>query len=271
MNNNVLNNNFQNNQNKSFRSTISNYSTYLSNLSSSPKKDSKHINFINDLISNKNTEDNSINIFRKETISSNNFSIPSNQNMIDTMIDDIRFNVIEKRQKEKNDLILNINKLEENIQILTENLNIMKNEQLNINLNIKEIEKENNQLLNEYERYKQENFYINIEKVFLKKKINDKKMEINDIKSNIRSNHYKTFKDMADSLVNKNHTRINKNNIDQLIEEKKCLKTAIIIMNKKINNIKKDLAMKVFKDEVFIEDFGRLINDEKNEIDVNEY
>ena len=42
-------------------------------------------------------------------------------------------------------------------------------------------------------------------------------------------------------------------------------------MNKKINNIKKDLAMKVFKDEVFIEDFGRLINDEKNEIDVNEY
>ena len=85
------------------------------------------------------------------------------------------------------------------------------------------------------------------------------------------SNHYKTFKDMADSLVNKNHTRINKNNIDQLIEEKKCLKTAIIIMNKKINNIKKDLAMKVFKDEVFIEDFGRLINDEKNEIDVNEY
>jgi hypothetical protein len=147
----------------------------------------------------------------------------------------------------------------------------MKNEQLNINLNIKEIEKENNQLLNEYERYKQENFYINIEKVFLKKKINDKKMEINDIKSNIRNNHYKTFKDMADSLVNKNHTRINKNNIDQLIEEKKCLKTAIIIMNKKINNLKKDLAMKVFKDEVFIEDFGRLINDEKNEIDVNEY
>ena len=158
MNNNVLNNNFQNNQNKSFRTTISNYSTYLSNLSSSPKKDSKHINFINDLISNKNTEDNSINIFRKETISSNNFSIPSNQNMIDTMIDDIRFNVIEKRQKEKNDLILNINKLEENIRILTENLNIMKNEQLNINLNIKEIEKENNQLLNEYERFKEENF-----------------------------------------------------------------------------------------------------------------
>ena len=241
MNNNVLNNNFQNNQNKSFRTTNSNYSTYLS-FSSSPKKDSKHINFINDLITNKNTEDNSINLFRKDTISSNNFSIPSNQNMIDSMIDDIRYNVIEKRQKERNEIILNINKLEENIKILTENLNIMKNEQFNINLNIKELEKENNQLLNEYERFKEENFYINIEKVFLKKKINDKKMEINNIKSNIRSNHYKTFKDMAESLVNKNHTKINKNNIDQLIEEKKCLKTAILIMNKKINNLKKDLS-----------------------------
>ena len=270
-NNNVFNNiNLNNNQNKSFRTTNSNYSTYLSNFSQSPKKESKYITIINDLITNKNTEENSINLFRKETINSNNFSIPSNQNTIDSMIDDMRFNVIEKREKEKTNLILILNKLEENIKNLTENLNIMKNEENNINVNLKEIEKENKKLLNEYERIKEENFYINIEKVYLEKKIKDKKMELNDVKFNLRNNHYKTFKNIANNLVDINHTKLNKNNIDQLIEEKKCLKTAILILNKKINNLKKDLAMKIFKGEVFIEDFNRLINNEKNEININE-
>jgi len=270
-NNNVFNNiNLNNNQNKSFRTTNSNYSTYLSNFSQSPKKESKYITIINDLITNKNTEENSINLFRKETINSNNFSIPSNQNTIDSMIDDMRFNVIEKREKEKTNLILILNKLEENIKNLTENLNIMKNEENIINVNLKEIEKENKKLLNEYERIKEENFYINIEKVYLEKKIKDKKMELNDVKFNLRNNHYKTFKNIANNLVDINHTKLNKNNIDQLIEEKKCLKTAILILNKKINNLKKDLAMKIFKGEVFIEDFNRLINNEKNEININE-
>ena len=270
-NNNVYNNiHSTNNPNKSFRSINSNYSTYLSNFSQSPKKESKYITIINDLITNKNTEENSINLFRKETINSNNFSIPSNQITIDSMIDDMRFNVIEKREKEKTNLILILNKLEENIKNLTENLNIMKNEENIINVNLEEIEKENKKLLNEYERIKEENFYINIEKVYLEKKIKDKKMELNDIKFNIRNNHYKTFKNIANNLVDINHTKLNKNNIDQLIEEKKCLKTAILILNKKINNLKKDLAMKIFKGEVFIEDFNRLINNEKNEININE-
>ena len=51
--------------------------------------------------------------------------------------------------------------------------------------------------------------------------------------------------------------------IDELINEKKNLSTAIVILNKKINVLKKDIATHAYKGELFIDEFGKLVEREK--------
>ena len=93
--------------------------------------------------------------------------------------------------------------------------------------------------------------------------------EINDIQRTNRDINYDSFKSMASSLKSKNITKMDKQEIDKLIEEKKCLNTAIILMNKKINNLKKELAKYIYKGELYMNEFGKLIERQKIENDFN--
>ena len=184
-------------------------------------------------------------------------------------MDDMRNNVVDIRRRnfEENNIILQ--NLINSINYLNEQIILCKKENEITLESIKDITQQNDEIKMEINRIQSENFHNNIEIVFLKKKIEEKEQEINDIQKNNRDIHYDSFKNMASSLKSKNITKIDKQEIDKLIEEKKCLNTAIILMNKKINNLKKDLAKYIYKGELYMNEFGKLIERQKIENDFN--
>ena len=68
---------------------------------------------------------------------------------------------------------------------------------------------------------------------------------------------------MTDSIRHQKGMKNDSGKIDELINEKKNLSTAIVILNKKINLLKKNIATHVYKGELFIDEFGKLVEREK--------
>ena len=253
---------------KSLGSINTNKSNYSSQISISNPNNQNQINIINDMI--RNTSNNPNNKF-ENSIHTNSqiYSIPSNSQGFENMVDDLRNYVIDIRRRNFEDGNLIVQKLIENINYLNEKIILCKKEYEITLESIKDITQQNDEIKMEINRIKSENFHNNIEIIFLKKKIEEKEQEINDIQKNNRDIHYDSFKNMASSLKSKNITKIDKQEIDKLIEEKKCLNTAIILMNKKINNLKKELAKYIYKGELYMNEFGKLIERQKIENDFN--
>ena len=246
---------------RSIRSLNTNKSNYSSQISISNPYNKNQINLINDTI--RNISNNPENKFENSIhTSSQNYSIPSNFQGFESLMDDMRNNVVDIRRRnfEENNIILQ--NLINSINYLNEQIILCKKENEMTLESIKDLNKKNDEIKMEINRIQNENFHNNIEILFLKKKIEEKEKELNDIQKNNRDMHYDTFKNMASSLTSKNYTKLDKKEVDKLIEEKKCLNTAIILMNKKINNLKKELATKIYKGEVFMNEFGKLVNRE---------
>ena len=253
---------------RSLGSINTNKSNYSSQISISNPNNKNQINLINDMI--RNTSNNPNNKF-ENSIHTNSliYSIPSNSQGFENMVDDMRNYVIDIRRRNFEDGNIIVQKLIENINYLNEKIILCKKENEITLESIKDINQQNDEIKMEINRIKSENFHNNIEIIFLKKKIEEKEQEINDIQKNNRDIHYDSFKNMASSLKSKNITKIDKQEIDKLIEEKKCLNTAIILMNKKINNLKKELAKYIYKGELYMNEFGKLIERQKIENDFN--
>lgn len=250
----VLPDTFYNNQVSSLRSSNSVHSIHLSNLSQSKSNNKNQVNLISDMLS---TSKNSFHSISKQ------YSIPSNVGTFENMLDDITNNVIDKRRENLNEVGFEYQKLVQSIEELERGIKAAKEENEIVEQSILTYQNDNSKIMMEIERYKAENFHNKIEIVFLKKKIQEKEDQINALNKEARDFNYNQYKIMTDSLRHQKGMKNDSGKIDELINEKKNLSTAIVILNKKINVLKKNIATHVYKGELFIDEFGKLVEREK--------
>ena len=240
--------------NSSLGNSNSQHSVHLSQLSHSRANNKNQINLINDMLS---TSKNSIYSHNRQ------YSVPSNVATFENMLDDMTNNVIDKRRENLKDVGFEYQRLIASIEELEQKLRIKHEEFEQVEQSILNLNAENAKLNMELERYKTQNFHNKIEIVFLKKKIQEKEEQINKISKEARDANYAQYKIMVDSIKEKKSMKCDSKKIDELINEKKNLSTAIVILNKKINVLKKDIATHAYKGELFIDEFGKLVEREK--------
>lgn len=240
----------------SFRHSNSIHSVHLSMHSLSNPKNAKSINLIQDMLST------SKNSFQS---SSKNFSVPSNAGTFENMLEDIN-NTLLIQRKQHNEEILNVyHELVKSVNDIKNEIGKCNDEQEKIEQNVTEIQNESSQIQMEVERAKTENFHNQIEIVYLKKKIEEIQKEIENVNKETRDIKYMQYKLMSEKNSNQGGLKKDSFKIEALINDKKNLSTAIVIMNKKLNKLKQEMAVHVYKGELFINEFGKFVQREKNE------
>lgn len=240
--------------NSTLGNSNSQLSVHLTHLSNSRPNNKNQINLINEMLS---TSKNSIYSHNRQ------YSVPSNVATFENMIDDITNNVIDKRRENLNEVGFEYQRLVSSIEDLEKKIGIKTIEYEEVEQSILNFNAENAKLQMELENYKTQNFHNKIEIVFLKKKIQEKEEQINKLNKEARDANYTQYKIMVDSIKEKKGMKCDSKKIDELINEKKNLSTAIVILNKKINMLKKDIATHAYKGELFIDEFGKLVEREK--------
>ena len=152
---------------RSLGSINTNKSNYSSQISISNPNNKNQINLINDMI--RNTSNNPNNKF-ENSIHTNSliYSIPSNSQGFENMVDDLRNYVIDIRRRNFEDGNLIVQKLIENINYLNEKIILCKKEYEITLESIKDITQQNDEIKMEVNRIKSENFHNNIEIIHLK-------------------------------------------------------------------------------------------------------
>ena len=146
---------------RSLGSINTNKSNYSSQISISNPNNKNQINLINDMI--RNTSNNSNNKF-ENSIHTNSliYSIPSNSQGFENMVDDMRNYVIDIRRRNFEDGNIIVQKLIENINYLNEKIILCKKEYEITLESIKDITQQNDEIKMEVNRIKSENYNNNI-------------------------------------------------------------------------------------------------------------
>lgn len=214
-------------------------------------QNNSQVNMISDMLSTTK---------RSITSHSKNFSIPSNLEDFENIVEDITTGS-NSRELIKFSQLQEIKKLLSSINELSYAVDQSRRELEQVQSNIINYQNQKAQLDMELDRVKREAFHRNIETVFIKKKLQEKKDEINEIQKSTRELSYNKYKILNGLGV----TPVTSADIENVISEKKCLMTAIVIMNKKVNDLKKEIAMKAYKGVVCMKDFEKLVQEEKKE------
>lgn len=186
------------------------------------------------------------------------YSLPLNYSRFENLVDNINncsyrdMNNIEN----VNNTIIQLNKSIENI---SHQMMLCANEQENTEKNIIDLEKQNRELMMDVERAQRENFHNSIEIIYTNKKIKELKEKIQELDKASRSFKYEQNKLMNYSNKFGIGLKVDSNRIRILQEEKKNLRTSIVLFNKKLNKLKKEVALNCFKGEMALDQFGKLV------------
>lgn len=263
---------------KKLHTNGSGYSLSLSQLAESNPNNSRNINLFSQMInykSGRNTQylqnseysqmpsDLASNTNYNSSRSQSKIGIPLNLVKFESMIDDMNDNIYGKIKTNRNDVDFIINNLTNSIENLQNQIQDAKFELKKTDKNIAQLEQQNEDLLMSYERTKSENFHNQIELTYTRKKIADIKNELDDLQREGRSTQYENFKLKGYKNQFGIGLKADASRINQLMEEKKCLKTSILIINKKLNKLKKEVAMYCLKGEYTLDRFGDLVEKTK--------
>lgn len=182
--------------------------------------------------------------------------------VFEEMIDDMNYNIINKRRKEQSTNGSDIEELNESISKLRRLITSANEEREFSERLLYVFQQENNALNIEYERVKTVNFHNNIEIAFLQKRNRNTQEEIDKLNREIRQMDYGRF-----SIIKKNgnNSEMKKKSIEieTLISQKKILATSIVLMNKKIIEITAKIGFHMKKSEMIFENFNNAIQQGK--------
>lgn len=250
---------------RKLKKNLSQHSLNLQNFENADPNNTKELNLFSQMINgntNSNTG-NSFNSYANSSMSLSKNSIPMNLEKLEGMIEDMNENIycrMEKNQTGANKLMENLNN---SIEDLKNKISQAEEEKEKTERNISLLEKQNEELGMKYERLKSENFHNQIELEYTRKKIADLKEELDNMNKEARSNQYEQFKMTGFKNQFGMGLKADAGRINQLIEEKKCLCTSILIVNKKLNKLKKEVAMYCLKGEYTLDRFGKLVDKTK--------
>ena len=243
-------------RNNTLQRSKSMQSIHLYNHSQTNPKNNKSINLINDMLST------SRNSFHS---SSNNFSIPSNAATFEVMLDDMNNTILIQRKKHFNEITAIYQTLLSSVNEIQSMIKLSNDEQEVIEQNIIELQKKSNQFQMDIDLAKTQTFHNQIEKIYIGKKIDEIKTEIENVEKEKRDIHYMTVKLNEERNICEDLLKSNSFKIEELINEKKNLSTAIVMTDKKVKLLKKKIAGYVYQGELFMNEFGKYVQREKKE------
>lgn len=231
-------------------------SIHLYNHAQTNPKNNKSINLINDMLST------SRNSFHS---SSNNFSIPSNAATFEVMLDDMNNTILIQRKKHFNEINSLYHSLLSSVNELQSAIKLSNEKQEVIEQNVMDLRKESNQFRMDIERAKTQTFHNQIEKIYIVKKIDEIKTEIENVEKETRDINYMNIKLNEERNACEDFLKNYPFKIEKLINDKKNLSTAIVMMDKKLKMLKKNFAGYVYQGELFMNEFGKYVEREKKE------
>lgn len=165
----------------------------------------------------------------------------------------MNYNIINKRRKEFSDNENEIEQLQNSISKLNQLIASGNEEKEETERQLYLLQQESNAMKIKLEEIKAVNFHNNIERVFLQKRNGNTQQEIERLKQEMRQLSYARFGVVKDNGDYNSESKKKAIEIEALISQKKVLATSIVLMNKKIIDIKKKIGMHMQKGEFVLD------------------